>query len=312
MGCLLCPGRPWFLALPKQLIRGQMRNEEKALVGPLLQQEEWDQGGGPLAHSPGRGELVSSVGGSGHRMAGLVCPPLRWGCHTGARSVPCSGSSSETAVGFSGLFVSFVHNLPHCTCRQLLLVPYSFFVFVDRGDICPGASTAALPRRGSSPRLPGSPERGSTPLGAQVPGCPAPRRGSTPLFLRGCGPRSLLLDFPLLDRGHRPQPALGVWSSSLSVPGTGGTRAALPRMGWISCVIMSLTSNCWSLKDTNLTRSLNKQGQKREKTTTSIKGPRKRKNQGNCERASLNCWPDRAGGTVLAWLYIFVNLRVKV
>ena len=151
--------------------------------------EKWREGstGAPTAaggasarsRSPGRGELVSSVGGSGHRMAGLVCLPLRWCCHAGAHTVPCSGGSSEMAVGFSGLFVSFVHNLPHCTCRQLFLVPYSFFVFVDRGDSCPGASAAALPPRVSSPRLPGS-RRGSTPLGSQVPGCPAPREALHP------------------------------------------------------------------------------------------------------------------------------------
>ena len=47
MGCLLCPGRPWLLALPKQSIRGQMRNGEKALLGPLLQQEERARGAGP-------------------------------------------------------------------------------------------------------------------------------------------------------------------------------------------------------------------------------------------------------------------------
>ena len=41
--------------------------------------------------------------------APLVVLPRR------ACSVPCS---SETAVGFSSLFVSFAHNLPHCTCRH--------------------------------------------------------------------------------------------------------------------------------------------------------------------------------------------------
>ena len=32
---------------------------------------------------------------------------------------------------------------PSCVCTQLFLVPYSFFVSVAAGDVCPGASTAA-------------------------------------------------------------------------------------------------------------------------------------------------------------------------
>lgn len=31
---------------------------------------------------------------------------------------------------------------PNCLCMQLILVPYSFFVSVVSGDVCPGASTA--------------------------------------------------------------------------------------------------------------------------------------------------------------------------
>ena len=34
-----------------------------------------------------------------------------------------------------------------CTCMQLFLVPYSFFVFCARGEVCPGRSIAALQRR---------------------------------------------------------------------------------------------------------------------------------------------------------------------
>ena len=42
-------------------------------------------------------------------------------------------------------------------------------------------------------------------------------------------------------------------------------------MGWISWAIVSFTSNCWSLKDANLTKRLIKQGLKRRKTIA-IKG----------------------------------------
>ena len=38
--------------------------------------------------------------------------------------------SSKLAVGFFGLFVSFRYRIcPNCSCTQLFLVPYSFFVF---------------------------------------------------------------------------------------------------------------------------------------------------------------------------------------
>ena len=98
--------------------------------------EKWREGstGAPTAaggasarsRSPGRGELVSSVGGSGHRMAGLVCLPLRWCCHAGAHTVPCSGGSSEMAVGFC-LFVSFGPGFAPASHACCYLVPYHFF-----------------------------------------------------------------------------------------------------------------------------------------------------------------------------------------
>ena len=90
--------------------------------------EKWREGstGAPTAaggasarsRSPGRGELVSSVGGSGHRMAGLVCLPLRWCCHAGAHTVPCFCSQekclslgSAVGLGYSGILLTGWH---HC------------------------------------------------------------------------------------------------------------------------------------------------------------------------------------------------------
>lgn len=79
---------------------------------------------------------------------------------------------------------------------------------------------------------------------------------------------------------------------------------------------MSLTSNCWSLKDPNLNKRLIKQGPER-RTTVAFIGPRKGRSQVNFGRASLTV--DQTGEEVSplprshsAWVYIFVNLRVKV
>ena len=53
-------------------------------------------------------------------------------------------ASSEVAMGFFGLFVSRVHNLPSCTRTQLLfLVPYNFFVFCCSRRHLSGTSTAS-------------------------------------------------------------------------------------------------------------------------------------------------------------------------
>ena len=47
-------------------------------------------------------------------------------------------------LGFLVFLYLLSRNCPSCTCTQLFLVPYSFFVFccLRRGDVCPGASTA--------------------------------------------------------------------------------------------------------------------------------------------------------------------------
>lgn len=60
----------------------------------------------------------------------MVCLPLCEVVNSGAVEYPVFAlGSSKAAVGFSGLFLSFVQNLPQLTCMQLLLLSCSFFVF---------------------------------------------------------------------------------------------------------------------------------------------------------------------------------------
>ena len=79
----------------------------------------------------------------------------------------------KVAVGFFGLFVTFGSRIcPNCTCTQLFLVPYSFFVFCcsRRGvSKCKNCSTAAKGPRYQAvsllqlqPRLEWTPRAGSS------------------------------------------------------------------------------------------------------------------------------------------------------
>ena len=72
--------------------------------------------------------------------------------HAGAYVVPClcfwylvfAPVSSKVAVGFFHLFVSFGSRIClKCACTQLLLVPYSFFVFCYPREVHPGISISA-------------------------------------------------------------------------------------------------------------------------------------------------------------------------
>ena len=51
--------------------------------------------------------------------------------------------SSEVAVGFLVSLYLLSIMCPNCTCTQLFLVPYSFFVSVGGGEAGPGTSPAA-------------------------------------------------------------------------------------------------------------------------------------------------------------------------
>ena len=81
--------------------------------------------------------------------------------------------SSEVAVGLLGLFCVLLSIIfPSCTCMQLFLVPYSFFVFCcSKRDLsrCKHCSTAANGPRSQTYLI--------------------PPRDSTPLFLSGKGPK---------------------------------------------------------------------------------------------------------------------------
>ena len=290
MGYHFVPWKTSVLGLPQSVDQGPDEKWEKALLGPLLQQEEQASSRSPCSlPKKGWAGFLGGGWGEGSRgwatgWLGCFARPFGDAAMQGHAQYPALAPGfSEMAVEFSGLFVSFVHNSPHCPCRQLFLVPYSFFVFVDPGDICPDASVAAPPRRVSGPRLPGSPKKLCT------------------LIPKGMWPKVSSPRLPPAWQGPQTPACPGGMKLLTECSGKLGVLTPLsPGMGWIPCLILSLTPNCWSPKDTNLTRRLNKQGQKREKTTISIKGPRKRKNQGNFERASLNCWPDRLGGTILA------------
>ena len=57
--------------------------------------------------------------------------------------------SSEVAVGFFGLFVSFVQNLPQLLRQVVIFSPIEFLCdFVARREVCPGASFAVLQQKG--------------------------------------------------------------------------------------------------------------------------------------------------------------------
>lgn len=69
------------------------------------------------------------LGGAGHRddsYSTLLCPV-----------------NSEIAVGLWPFLSYCFCFVPICTCVQLFLVPYSFFVFFTLADVCPDTSTAA-------------------------------------------------------------------------------------------------------------------------------------------------------------------------
>ena len=74
---------------------------------------------------------------------------LRWSAHPAGYAVcrdhvqdpAFAPGTSEVAAGFWPFCILFFIICPNCTCMQLVLVPYSFFVFCSRGDVCPGAST---------------------------------------------------------------------------------------------------------------------------------------------------------------------------
>ena len=82
-----------------------------------------------------------------HRLGGVVC--------RGHVQYPAFAlGSSKVAVGFFGLSVSFVQNLPQLGVHVVIFSPIQFLCyFVARGEVCRGASTATLQQRVPGPSL---------------------------------------------------------------------------------------------------------------------------------------------------------------
>ena len=81
--------------------------------------------------------------------------PLRYCCVQGACTVPyhCSGFF-KAAVGFFGLFVSFVQNLTQLQHACSYFSSYTVSLhFVAGGEMCSGVSTAALRQGLPNPSL---------------------------------------------------------------------------------------------------------------------------------------------------------------
>ena len=81
----------------------------------------------------------------------MVCPPLWWCWVEGACAVPPFAPNThfllltlqKGQLGFLSFCIFWSKICSNCTCPLLSLVPYSFFVFCVRGEVCPDLSTAA-------------------------------------------------------------------------------------------------------------------------------------------------------------------------
>ena len=91
----------------QKLLRGQMRNSGKALLGLMLQHEG--------VRTRNRFPYL-------HLLGGAVC-------RDHAQSPASALGTSEVAVGFWPFCTLLLIICPNCTCMQLFLVSYSLFVF---------------------------------------------------------------------------------------------------------------------------------------------------------------------------------------
>lgn len=102
--------------------------------------------------------------------------------------------------------------------------------------------------------------------GTQAPACPTPPERLHSLILKGERPEfsseALACRQGLQTRAY-PQ---GTEVPRQLVQGPGGTWATFSWNGLNSLVIVSLTSNCWGLKDMDLTKRLSKHGLKGTRT----------------------------------------------
>ena len=150
------------------------KKSDKALLGPLPQQGEGRTSNMfPCLLTPRGGQTDSLHGGEGRgvsrgwagRVAQVVCPPL---CGVVCRGMCSTLPLLQTPYFCSLLFRSgswafwvFLYLLsricPNCTCMQLFLVPYSFFVLCSlrRGvSRCKHCSTAAKGPRSQACLIP--------------------------------------------------------------------------------------------------------------------------------------------------------------
>ena len=159
----------WALGLlPQwQLIRGQTGKFRQGFVGaPTVAGGATTKDRFPSLLTPccpsGEGTLVPYGGqGRARGVAWVVCP-LPVFCAGGMRStlllllIPCicSGCFRSGSWGLRVFCIFLPILCPKCTCTQLVLVPYSFFVFAAGGSVCPGASIAATAAKGLRPQVP--------------------------------------------------------------------------------------------------------------------------------------------------------------
>ena len=144
-----------------KLIRGQTRNSGKALLKPLLKQQGvrtnnelpcllplWGGWASSLHGSEGRGVSKVLVRG----VASVICPPLVTLCAVGHAEYPAFALNprfcSQLVSSSSWTFLVFLHLLSRiclkCSCTQLFLVPYGFFVYCSSRRWLSSASFGAL------------------------------------------------------------------------------------------------------------------------------------------------------------------------
>ena len=140
----------------------------KACWGPCFSRREGEQVTGSLTHSLGSGCAgAGSLHGCGQgRVRGSGCRGFRRFAHLllvlcAGRlhsnllllPTPCSllQAPHRWQLGFSVPFTFRIQTLTTCACTQLFLAPCSLcYYLASRGEVCPGASTAA---KGPRPSL---------------------------------------------------------------------------------------------------------------------------------------------------------------
>ena len=146
---------------------------------------------------------------------------------------------------------------------QAILVLYSIFVFG-----CSRKSEFRCKHRALQQRLPGPSL------------CHSPQKSLHP-FSKGIRePKFSSETSSSWTRAADPSPPKEVQKSLVTVPRLYSNLSCSPLelTEFLEPWWMSPTSNCWSLKDTNLTKGLNIQGLKRRITTIAIKRPDKGRN----------------------------------